>query len=399
MQHGAGTLPRSQVRARELRAVILPGIVLLTASVCEAQIGSVRATWASSSYGGFGGVTSVDRFRRGLNAAEFFAPQARHQAALAPPRRGPQLTFDRRMGVGRDLVGAARGPSIRRQVQTNWLRRLAPSGAARYFRRGFFQSHFSSPTPGARFTGQSLLLAPQKLLDETGFWAPAQYGGMARGGVRDRLSERDQTQSPRYAGPTAPPEERRSQADLMASRLGTMRKGLLDQAWAHFEDGAYLRARSAFQSAEMLDREDPEPRAGAFFCAVAEGKYAQAVHEIRRICGRDTDADLFGVNYRLRERYVSEERLQQDLRALLHAVEISRAKADVSTGGQKGAPAAVEAALGYAMWHGGGEAARLEARHSARILKDLDPDRAGPFGRFGELLTEAWDGQTAGKSD
>ena len=303
------------------------------------------------------------------------------------------------MGVGRDLVGAGRGRSIRRQVQTNWLRRLAPSGAARYFHRDFFQSHFSTPAPGATFTGQSLLLAPQKLLDETGFWAPAQYGSMAQGGVRDRLSERDRTQSPRYARPTLPLEGRHSQADLMESRLGAMRKRLLDRAWAHFEEGAYLQARSAFRSAEMLDREDPEPRAGAFFCAVAERKYAQAVHEIGRICERDTDADLFGVDYRLPERYVSEERLHENLRHLLQAVQNSRAKAVDSAGGRKNTLAAAEAALGYAMWHSSGETARLEALHSARILKELDPNGNGPFSRFGELLTEAWDGQAAGKSD
>ncbi|MHC4089938.1 MAG: hypothetical protein ACYSVY_06610 [Planctomycetota bacterium] len=191
----------------------------------------------------------------------------------------------------------------------------------------------------------------------------------------------------------------------MASRLSTLRQRLVERGWETFHEGDYQSARSAFSSAEMLDRDDPVARAGALFCSVAERKYAQAVHDLTRMCERGSKADLadlFGVDYRVPERYVSSDQLNKDLASLVRFVETRRAQIERPEAAERGEERAANhqdyvgsvAVLTYALWHSGKEH-RLEAENTARDLRNMDP--AGLFSGFGELMAQSGADEDAGK--
>jgi hypothetical protein len=202
--------------------------------------------------------------------------------------------------------------------------------------------------------------------------------------VHDALSLEDDTGQVRYsARPVIGPGER-TQAELMTSRLTALQKQSVADGWTWFQKGEYLRARSCFENAEMLNRRDAEPRAGMFFCMVAERKYAQALHLVARIYRMDAGPQLFEADYRLLERYepldveepagrrtLAKERLLADVRSF---VKFSGENPSLM----------ILAAEVFHLWHCG---QRTEAVQAARILVDQDP--TGPYGRLGASLLEA----------
>jgi hypothetical protein len=259
-----------------------------------------------------------------------------------------------------------------------------PSGAARYFRQppDFRYFQYTDAGPGAR-QAHSLLNAAE-LIESTAFVAPARLGGVRGGLAHGALSLEDDIEQVRYsAKPVIAPGEH-TQAELMTSRLTALQKRSVADAWAWFQKGEYLRARSCFENAEMLNRRDAEPRAGMFFCMVAERKYAQALHLVARIYRMDAGPQLFEADYRLLERYepldveepagrrtLAKERLLADVRSF---VKFSGENPSLM----------ILAAEVFHLWHCG---QRTEAVQAARILVDQDP--TGPYGRLGASLLEA----------
>lgn len=431
--HSMGKLLSCGLTASGPRAGLLAGVIVITVLPGVAQGQRTRAVVPSAgSYGGFGGIRAVGRVGN-TSVNQYFGGRRRVGAPAgvgAVPMAGNRVptTFRRWQPGARDLLEAERTAVIRRAVQVDWLRRLAPGGAARYFGRDFFQARFGPRSAGGRPIAQQMLLEPQRLLNELAFYRPAVRGSVSRGGVRDRLSRRDNAEQPRHTGEVSPAEARHTQADLMASRLDAMRGRLMDQAWSWFEAGEYQRARSAFQSAEMLDHDDPEPRAGALFCLITQGKYSEAAHEMGRIYRRDADRDLFAVDYRVRawdptdtdeqgnairdDRGWPSMKLDRDLRNLARHVEARLAALQRRLAALRRVPdaagsdnprqdrekvAALVAALSYALWHNDVGLSRLEAQQFANRLKGLDP--GGPFGGLGELMAQAERAETTGSSE
>lgn len=303
-----------------------------------------------------------------------------YRGSLPPRQSAQQLlgasqrfsTFGRRSGTPRDLLGLNRASRIQRSTETNWRKRLARSGAARYMRQP--PRYQSSVARLVDPTVADLLLQPQALLQTTAFLGPMSGLGSPTGGIRDAVSAKDQAGVSPYTLQSLSPQKERTQSELMASRLELMRERILKEAWQWFKKEDFRRARSAFQSAEMLDRTDPEPRAGMFFCSVAQERYSQAMHNFNRIVGRDLrrQEDPFAADFELPVRYSSARRMRSDIRRF---VDFTEARQD-STG--------LYGALCYFLWH---TETRDQAVRAAQKLVQIDP--TGSAGYFGRLVLEA----------
>lgn len=298
--------------------------------------------------------------------------------------------FGRRPGR-LDLV--SRNPAVARAVQlpTTWRRTLSPSGAARYFTAApdFGQYFGGQPTP--RALNAQLLLDPQRLLSTTAFAAPAYYAGISTGGIRDPLSRQEQIAAEEFSGTAPVGTERHSQAELMGSRLVALRKQGLNEAWDWFQKGEYARAHASFRTAEILDRQDPEPRVGIFFCHLSEQAFMQVLASTARIMAWDANTPVFDADYRLPERYAPPEEQDAGKRR-----ELGEQRLETSLEGLKAfylehqGELGVQVAAAYALWHGGHKSeAALLARSVAQ------GDAQGPYGRFATKLIKAYEKQTA----
>ena len=289
-----------------------------------------------------------------------------------------------RVKPGRDLLISSPARTRANQREKQWRGNLAPSGAARYLRQpaDFRYFQYTDAGPGAR-QAHSLLNAAE-LMETTAFVAPARLGGFSGAVLHDALSLEDDTGQVRYsARPVIGPGEH-TQAELMTSRLTALQKQSVADGWTWFQKGEYLRARSCFENAEMLNRRDAEPRAGVFFCMIAEGKYVQALHVAARIYRLDGGSDLFDVDYRLLDRYeplgVEDPEVRRTMAKEQLLADVRRF---VAFSGEEFSPTILAAQILH-LWHGG---QRTEAVQAARILLEQDP--TGPYGRVGASLLKA----------
>ena len=152
------------------------------------------------------------------------------------------------------------------------------------------------------------------------------------------------------------------------------RERTLKEAWQWFKLDDFQRARAAFQNAEMLDRSDPEPRAGMFFCSVAEERYAQALQNFNRIMRWDMSGarNHFDMDLKLPERYSTIWRMRSDVGKLLTFDRLQKQKSGLY------------GAVCYALWHAGKQG---EAVRGAQNLVEGDP--TGPGGGFGRIILKA----------
>lgn len=303
-------------------------------------------------------------------------------------------------GVGRgrpgklDLVDRPPAQARAQTLPNRWRRDLSLSGAARYFAipPQYGQYRAGVPTGGARVVEQ--LFDAEKLARSTAFTTPVRYSRAAVGGARDPLSHATNSLGSELARLDSAEVEpldspnRRAQSEVMNDRLVAMRTRAMAEAWSRFRKGDYQRARSSFESAEMLDRDDPEPRSGIFFCYVAEGSYLQALQAMNRVVTWDVRRGVFDLDLRLEERFQSDaiedpvERRQAAERRLSAAMEGFKAFFDkYRTQGP------VQVAASYALWHTGN---RQEALLLADIIRKNDPN--GPYGNFANRMLEADNG-------
>jgi len=408
--------------ASRRRAVVLSAVVALAlgASDARAQRSSQRTrafSPSSGNYGGFGGITNVGRIgntavTRGFGYGGQGPPPPPSAGAGGLSSAGVPQTFRRRMPIGTDLVYQDRLTRMQSRVNTVWQQRIAPAGASRYFRQDYFRGRFGRGGQLGPMSRSYLLFAPQKLLAETSFIGPVYNEGMGLGGPRDALSLRENPLTPDFMPTTPATESRYSQADLMASRLEAKHRQRIKQAWDYFQEGSYQQARAAFASAEMLDRHDPEPRAGLFFCTFAQQQFYQAVHAAGRVFRhRDPDENPFLADYKLEQRYYQPKdprtgretnRLDDDLRRLVRFAEGRRQESEAAEGqayaedpsARREELAGTAAAVGFAMWHGGDESDRREALRYARMVDKIDP--GGALSGIAELMSAA---QAAGQTD
>lgn len=356
------------------------GAVLLTPFPTRTYGQSLRVSRPSSTtlnsvtnIGQVGKTTVSSNFSRGLGFTAgrgTLPPQQSGQQLLGTGRRFS--TFGRPQRGRRDLVGSGRAGEIRSSVRTNWRKRLATAGAARYMRQPPRFGLGGSPRVDRAVS--SVLLEPQTLLNTTAFLGPVSGLGLPSGGIRDGMSASDQAGARPYTLLSLSAERQYSQSELMSSRLELLRERTLKEAWQWFKLEDFHQARAAFQSAEMLDRSDPETRAGIFFCSVAEERYSQALQNFNRIMRWDMRGarNSFDVDLRLAERYSSIRRMRADVRKL---TEYNRRQKERTS---------LYGALCYALWHSGSQS---EAVRGAQNLVKTDP--TGPAGRLGRVILEA----------
>jgi hypothetical protein len=267
---------------------------------------------------------------------------------------------------GRSLVDA-----IQEDVETDWHRRIAPAGAARYFRDPP-RYRPARPNLADPYGNVNELLQAEDLLNTTAFLGPVYHLGLQRTGVQDGLSAREEPETMPYQARRGTANAIHSQADLMESRLKLERERVLREAWEWFGQKEYDRSRTAFESAEVLDRSDSEPRAGVFFCSIAEQRYIQAAYNFSRLVRWSGEGNLFRSDYRLADRYESLAQLRADIRAFAEFAASQGNHPDVLV------------QMCYLLWHTGN---RSDAAAGARHLIQRDP--TGPVGTLGRQLTEA----------
>jgi hypothetical protein len=371
---------------RWLGAVVFVCASLLVPLCAQGQDRLRVGYQAGRGFGGIGRVgivnnTAVSRFYRDTGQGVGVGGRPATSQYLAP--QGSQLV-GRRVLHGQDLLALTPAQSRAYRLERGWQRTLAPTGAGRYFADPPKLPGVGAGRVGGNPSGR-LLLSPHELARSMAFAAPATSMGIGVGGVRDPVSAQQvgETEAP-YSLEPVPESGQFSQADLMASRLSAARERSLEDAWSWFQRGEYYRARSCFENAEMLDRTAAEPRAGVFFCLVAERKYMQALHAAGRIYRLNSGPDLFDVDYRLPERYEPldiEDPVKR--RAAGRTRMVQHLQGLINFAGTDPASVAL-AAEAFALWHSDHE---QEALKAAQVLMERDPD--GSYGKLGERVFEA----------
>lgn len=374
-----------RLRSRGFRAAVA-GAVLLGVCSADALAQNMRVrTHGSRSYSGISQVGMVGNTSVARNFGQTTpGSTSRNRSTGSSYGQQSKGLGGRRVNPGRNPLLSSPAQSWANQRKNEWRHALAPSGAARYLRQPPDFRYFQDANAGPGGQQAHRLLNAAKLVETTAFVAPARLGGFSSGVIHDALSLADDTGQVRYSARPVVGPGKHTQAELMTSRLAALQKQSLADGWTWFQKGEYLRARSCFENAEMLKRRDAEPRAGVFFCMVAERKYMQALHLAARIYRLDAGPNLFGADYRLAERYepldvedpeerraIGKQRLLQDVRSF------------VKFSGENPSLVILAAQI-FHLWHGD---QRAEAVQAARILLKEDP--TGPYGRLGAGVLEA----------
>ena len=338
---------------------------------------ATNTTNSVTNIGQVGNTAVSQRFGQGLATGSISRTLPPRQNARELSRSGTGMSlFARRAGARRNLVGSAYDSPISLAVTTNWHKRIAAGGAGRYLRTP--PVYRAGPGMQQDATVANVVLDPRSLLSTTSFFGPAHGLGLPTGGMRDAQALREATDVAPYTSFTMRPpssrKERPTQSEMMFSQLADKRHRILKEAWGWFRSKDYGRAREAFRSAEMLDRSDPEPRAGQLFCSVAEGRYAQAIENFNRILARDMamESDPLDHDFNLAARYETVRQMRQDTSKLLEYQ--GEHKKDLRLYG----------AVCYFLWQTG---SHREAAQGAQNMIQADP--TGPAGRFGKLVAEA----------
>lgn len=361
------------------------------ATICVQDTYGQRLRVSLPSDGGFGGITNIGKIANTTVSNNFnnIAPGFGANQRPLGTRNVPESAFFQNRGLVRrvDLISANPVLGRARQAGRIWQQMLGPGGVARYFAAPpQYVANNVGGTISARGLNGIMLLDPQMLVRSTSFAAAAQVRGITSGGVRDILSLHDDSNTPRYSVESRLIREAPSQSALMESRLKSMRKRYMTEAWDWFQRGEYQRARSVFKSAEILDRTPPEPRIGVFFCCVAEGKYYQTTVSMGRLMrwdGRKTE--LFDTDFDIRTKYEVLDEPEPLIRAREASTLISRQiNGLMRFANDNQSEGIAYAALCFGLWQAEyyGEAAQ-----AARSLQEIDPN--GPYARFGLDVLEA----------
>ncbi len=366
---------------RQFSGLVLVGI--LTAAGFPGEAFGQRLRIPQPSSGTIGGELNSARIANSPIAQNFNVTQGggytRPPVTTATaPLEG--VSFLIRQGeVGGDLVGSRDGPLARaRAVPKSWTQTLSTGGVSRYFGRSII---YSSAQMQMGLTNASLLLDPQALLASTAFSAPARVLGVSSGRPNDILSSKDDSDTPSYSVQSLTRAKGLSQSDMLESHLAVEHGRHLKQGWEWYSLGEYAKARSAFATAENLDRSDAESRAGSFFCAVAQERYTEAIFGMRKIMTWDGRRNLFKHDLKLLslsmpkdEDLVDPERIGKERLGR----QIQRFVKFAAPAGTASISPLGLASLAYALWHGGQQA---EAVHAAQTLLEMDPG-----GSFSHLL-------------
>ena len=281
-------------------------VAAVAITLLDSQAYAQRLRISQPANGNFGGILNtavVGNTRVSQNFRGLSQPGSTRQ----PPsvlNSSTLTTFSgRRRGAGLDLVGQSAARARARRLNSTWLQTLSQGGAARYFRGSapdYRLANTESNYAGARTA--RMLLSPRELLRTTAFAAPAHGAGVTSAYLQDPFWAQEGTQEALFSAGRFSESSEYSHADLMESRLAAVQKRLVKEGWQWYQRRDFQRAWASFSSADMLEGRDPEPRAGLFFCCLAEGKHYQAYRRMSDIFKRDADRNVFEDDYRLLER-------------------------------------------------------------------------------------------------
>lgn len=171
-------------------------------------------------------------------------------------------------------------------------------------------------------------------------------------------------------------------ADFMWGQIVAQRRRLLEDGWAYFKDRDYLRARSAFEGAEMIDSRAPAPRFGQIIVDVTVEHYRRAMTQLARSVNYDSkrppDVEgLFEYNVSLRRAFGSED----DLRDVIFKLRrFAQQNLDIPP---------VQALYAYVLWYSRYHDAMIEAASIAARLRRTVANPKSPWAHFDGMIQEA----------
>ena len=227
---------------------------------------------------------------------------------------------------------------------------------------------------------------PRLLLQGSGFAAPIRrmtIGGMVNN-LRFSPSQAEMEAKIEAAieamKNSDPPEDR--YAEMLFTRIRSERRHLLGNGWGYFKEGENLRARMAFQAAELVDPRAPAPRFGQIIVDVRQKHYRRAMTQLAKLVTYDQTRSagmpgMFEYTLSLQKLYGSED----DLRTMLF--DMGRFAQNNPTSEP------VQALYCLILWYSGYDDARIEAVGIASRLKRTAVDPNSAWARFHDLVQAA----------
>ncbi len=227
---------------------------------------------------------------------------------------------------------------------------------------------------------------PRLLLQGSGFAAPIRRMSISGLGNSQRFgSSQAEIKAKIEAAIEAmknsdPPEDH--YAEILLTRLRSERRHLLSEGWGYFKDRENLRARMAFEAAELVDPRAPAPRFGQIIVDVERKHYRRAMTQLAKLVTYDQTRSagmpgMFEYTMSLQKLYGSED----DLRMMLF-----------NTGRfaqQNPTSEPVQALYCLILWYSGYGDARAEAVGIASRLKRTAADPNSAWARFDDMVQAA----------
>ncbi|MEE9294646.1 MAG: hypothetical protein V3W34_06775 [Phycisphaerae bacterium] len=168
----------------------------------------------------------------------------------------------------------------------------------------------------------------------------------------------------------------------LAAQIDLQGRQLVDDGWGYFQDGDYLRARSAFESAEIVDRHSPVPRFGQLIVDVAQSHYRRAITLLAKSISYDARrppgiAGLFEYDVSLQEIFGDEKKM---LRSILQLRQFAQENLDNP---------AVQALYCYVLWYSRIPDSAAQASGIAAQLARTVSSSNSPWARFPEMIERA----------
>lgn len=166
-----------------------------------------------------------------------------------------------------------------------------------------------------------------------------------------------------------------AQMDLRGRRLAS-------DGWIYFEDGDFLRARSSFASAEIVNESSPVPRFGKLMVDVAQQHYRRAITQLARNLILDAQRPpgvdgLFEYDVSLSSVFGDDDELR---RCVIGLQRFAQENLDNP---------AVQALYCYVLWYSGIDDFEVQASGVAAQLATGIAGSDSPWARFPEMIEKA----------
>ena len=183
--------------------------------------------------------------------------------------------------------------------------------------------------------------------------------------------------------------QRNQYTSRLATQMHLRGRRLAGDGWTYFEEGDFLRARSSFESAEIVSESSPVPRFGKLMVDVAQRHYRRAITQLARNVVLDARQPsgvdgLFEYDVSLLDVFGDEEGLRRSIIGLQRF-----AQENLDNPG-------VQALYCYVLWYSGIDEFEVQASGVAAQLVTGAAGLNSPWARFSEMIEKARAGREEG---